>query len=239
MAAASSYVSTVTALRNALALTGIPVAVGPLVEGARAPAATITALAAAGVPADVVGFKPAPAAGKNLWTTTNLPQLRSALEQAFGDGPPLLVDGVAATSSASDFISRAACLPSLQAVVLDQLILDKPLQAAAAAAQRGTVVCPGLAAGVEATTLTVSDLDQPVRARVDLGCSRDCLYLVTLTRADGTPVVAVRGALRGGAPAVPIILARTKLAAPTYVVDVRLVAQVNPGEVVQLLDPSP
>ena len=240
VATAASYVSTLTALRNALVPTGIPVAVGPLIDGARGPAATITAIAAAGVAADVVGFKPAPAAGKNLWTTTNLPQLRSALEQAFGDAPPLLVDGAVATSSAADLISRAACLPSLQAVVLDQLILDKPLLAAAAAAQRGTVVCPGSASGADATTLAVSDtLDQPVRTRVDLGCSRDCLYLVTLVRADGTPVVATRGALRGGAPAVPIILAPKNLGTAAYVVDIRLVAQVNPGEVVKLIRPSP
>ena len=87
VATAASYVSTLAALRNALVPTGIPVAVGPLIDGARGPAATITAIAAAGVAADVVGFKPAPAAGKNLWTTTNLPQLTSALEQAFGAGP--------------------------------------------------------------------------------------------------------------------------------------------------------
>jgi hypothetical protein len=90
------------------------------------------------------------------------------------------------------------------------------------------------------TTLAVSDtLDQPVRTRVDLGCSRDCLYLVTLVRADGTPVVATRGALRGGAPAVPIILAPKNLGTAAYVVDVRLVAQVNPGEVMKLIRPSP
>ena len=131
-------------------------------------------------------------------------------ERATGDGrrrpgfanvPPVLVDGVVATpTAAADLISGAACSTTLQGIVLEQLTADARLTAAVAAAQRGTVVCPGLAAGVDATTLTFPEtLAPPAAAQVVLGCSRDCLYLVTLVRADGTPVVANRGALRGGA----------------------------------------
>ena len=102
---------------------------------------------------------------------------------------PSLVDGVVATpTAAADLISGAACSSTLQGIVLEQLTADARLTAAVAAAQRGTVVCPGLAAGVDATTLTFPEtLAPPASAQVVLGCSRDCLYLVTLVRADGTP----------------------------------------------------
>ena len=72
-----------------------------------------------------------------------------------------------------------------------------------------------------------------------LGCSRDCLYLATLVRADGTPVVANRGALRGGAASATVMLPRTTLKPGTYTIDVRLVAQVNPGAVARLTSPEP
>ncbi len=244
VSAAPAYAATLAALRNAIATTGIPVAVGPTVDGALAPKAAVTALGqalgAVGAVADVVGFKPAPAAGKNLWTIANLPQLTAALAQSFGTAPPTLVDGLVATpSAAADVISGAACSTSLQGIVLEQLVADARLTAAVAAAQRGTVVCPGLGAGVDATTLTFPEqLAPPAAAQVVLGCSRDCLYLVTLVRADGTPVVAKRGALRGGAPASTVTLPQTTLKAGTYALDVRLVAQVNPGAVTRLASPE-
>ena len=152
----------------------------------------------------------------------------------------MLVDGVVATpTAAADLISGAACSTTLQGIVLEQLTADARLTAAVAAAQRGTVVCPGLAAGVDATTLTFPEtLAPPAAAQVVLGCSRDCLYLVTLVRADGTPVVAKRGALRGGAAAATVTLPRTTLKAGTYTIDVRLVAQVNPGAVARLTSPE-
>ena len=184
VAAASSYATTLAALRNAVVATGLPAAVGPIVDGALAPKATVTALgqalATAGAVADVVGFKPAPAAGKNIWTVANVPQLTAAISQAFGNAPPTLVDGLVATpSAAADVISGAACTSTLQGIVLEQLTSDARLTAAVAAAQRGTVVCPGLAAGVDATTLTFPEtLAPPASAQVVLGCSRDCLYLV-------------------------------------------------------------
>jgi hypothetical protein len=238
--AAPSYTATLAALRNAIALTGMPTAVGPVIDGAVAPKATVAAigqaLASVGAVADVVAFKPAPVAGKNLWTVANVPQATAAVAQAFANVPPVLVDGVAATSSAAaDLISGAACLPSLQGIVLEQLTPDARLTAAVAGAQRGTIVCPGLAAGVDATTLTFPEtLAPPAAAEVVLGCSRDCLYLVTLVRVDGTPVVAKRGALRGGATPVTVALPRTTLKPGTYAIDLRLVAQVNPGTVTRL-----
>jgi len=244
VAAVPSYAATLAALRNAVVPTGIPVVVVPLIDGAQNPKAVLAAigqaLAATGAVADVVGFKPAPAVGKNLWTTANVPQVTAAVGQGFANVPPVLVDGVVATpTAAADLISGAACSTTLQGIVLEQLTADARLTAAVAAAQRGTVVCPGLAAGVDATTLTLPEtLAPPASAQVVLGCSRDCLYLVTLVRADGTPVVAKRGALRGGAAAATVTLPRTTLKAGTYTIDVRLVAQVNPGVVARLTSPE-
>jgi len=243
VAAAPAYVSTLTALRNAVLTTGIPAAVGALVDGAQAPKATVTAigqaLATTAAEVDVVGFKPAVATGKNVWTLTNVPQLTAAVAQAFPNGPPVLLDGVvAAPGAAADLIAGAACSTALQGIVLEQLPADARLTAAAAAAQRGAVVCPGLQAAVEATTLAFPEsLTPPAAAQLTLGCSRDCLYLATLVRADGTPVVAKRGQLRGGAAPATVTLPRTTLKAGTYSLDVRLVAAVNPGAVSRSASP--
>ena len=243
-AAAAAYALAVTALRSALLATGSPASLGVFVDGALTPKATLAAvgqaLAGVGGTVDVVGFKPAPAAGKNLWTLTNVPQLTAATAQAFPNGPSVLLDGVVATpTAAADLISRAACSTTMQGIVLEQLTADAHLTAAATAAQRGTVVCPGLQAGVDATTLTFPEsLAPPAPAQVLLRCSRDCLYLVTLVRADGTPVVAKRGQLRGGAAAATVALPRTTLRPGTYSIDVRLVAQVNPGAVTRLTSPE-
>jgi hypothetical protein len=57
-------------------------------------------------------------------------------------------------------------------------------------------------------------------------------------RSDGTPVVAKRGSLRGGAAAATVSLPRTTLKAGTYAIDVRLVAQVNPGAMTRLTSPE-
>jgi len=105
---------------------------------------------------------------------------------------------------------------------------------AAVTAQRGLVVCPGVQAPAFATTLTYPDqLVSGVENQVQLGCARDCLYLVTLDDSAGRPVVAARGALRGGAAPATVALPRAKLAAGTYRVDVRLVNQVNPAPLVR------
>jgi hypothetical protein len=99
-------------------------------------------------------------------------------------------------------------------------------------------VCPGLAVPASASTLTFPDaLDPQAPAGVTLGCTRDCLYLVTLDDASGKPIVARRGALRGGFPAVSVTLPQAKLKPATYRLDVRLINQVNPGPVAQQLSP--
>lgn len=264
-ATAAGYAATVAAVRNSVTAAAPTVAVGPLIDGAAAPKTVTTsvarALAGASVAPPYAGFvalRPAPAAGKNVWTTAEAPQLVSELRKAWGEAPPVLIDGLAAPSGpaqASTYaqaISALACSTTIGGVILDRLVdsadatvaptglVDaagraKPSAAAvstaAAAAQRGLTVCPGLAAPVTATTLTFpTALTPPEPATVTIACDRDCLYLATLVRADGTPVVATRGSLTGGA-ARAVSLPRTTLKPGTYRVDVRLVAQVNPGAV--------
>jgi hypothetical protein len=75
---------------------------------------------------------------------------------------------------------------------------------------------------------------------VSINCNRDCLYLVTLDRADGRPVVAHRGSLTGGVAGrvTAISLPKAKLSAGTYQVDVRLVSRVNPGAVTRYVSPA-
>jgi hypothetical protein len=70
-------------------------------------------------------------------------------------------------------------------------------------------------------------------ASVVLGCSRDCLYLVTLDRANGKPLVAARGTLNGGDPAQTVTLPKRTLPAGSYRLDVRLVSRVDPGSVMR------
>jgi hypothetical protein len=72
---------------------------------------------------------------------------------------------------------------------------------------------------------------------LQLGCVRDCLYVATLRTADGTPVVASRGSLRGGSAAQTIVLPKTTLGRSSYTLDVQLVNQVNPGPVTRLTSP--
>ena len=97
---------------------------------------------------------------------------------------------------------------------------------------RGAVVCPGVVARVTPTTLTFpTELSSSSAASVALGCNRDCLYLVTLDRANGQPVVASRGSLNGGDPARTITLPKRTLRPGGYRLDVRLVSRVNPGAV--------
>jgi hypothetical protein len=104
---------------------------------------------------------------------------------------------------------------------------------------RGAVVCPGLAARATPTTLTFpAQLSSSSAASVELGCSRDCLYLVALDRADGRPIVARRGTLAGGDTAQTITLPGRRLSPGVYRVDVRLVSRVDPGAVTRLRSPS-
>jgi hypothetical protein len=148
----------------------------------------------------------------------------------------VLVDGIAAPYAQA--ISSAACTPGLAGVILDRLADASPPAVAGAigSAQRGAAVCPGLATQVSATTLEYpSTLTSP--ASVQLACDRDCLYLVTLSRGDGVPVLARRGALRGGTAAATITLPKAKLAPGSYTFGVQLVAQANPGAITKLESP--
>jgi hypothetical protein len=133
-----------------------------------------------------------------------------------------------------------ACNAAVAGAIVDTLtgVDATALAAAAAAAQRGTVVCPGLAVPAAVGTLTFPDaLDAIASPTVTLGCVRDCLYLVMLDAATGEPVVARRGALQGGSPPAVVVLPQAKLKPGTYRLDVRLVNRVNPGPVTQQLSP--
>jgi len=72
---------------------------------------------------------------------------------------------------------------------------------------------------------------------VNLGCNRNCLYLVTLDRADGRPVAAVRGSLIGASTPRTVTLPSRKLSPGSYRVDVRLVSAVNPGSLTRRTSP--
>ena len=150
-------------------------------------------------------------------------------------------------------IGDASCAGGVSGVVLDRLVdsgtasdpatglyyasgAAKPsasaVQQEVAAVARGAVVCPGLAARVTPTALTFPDvLTGSSATAVSLGCDRDCLYLVSLLRANGRPVVSARGTLKGGYPAATVTLPAQRLAAGRYRLDVRLVSRVDPGPV--------
>jgi hypothetical protein len=132
-----------------------------------------------------------------------------------------LVDGPASTSATGLYDAGGQPKPSAAAV-----------KQAVGAVARGAVVCPGLAAPVTPTTLTFpAQLTSTAATSVTVGCSRDCLYLVTLDRANGRPVVARRGVLNGGAAAQTITLPKHRLPGGGYRLDVRLVSRVDPGAV--------
>jgi hypothetical protein len=233
-AGARGYAAALTVMRQSVQAVLPDATVGVAVDGSADAKGTLGALA--GATADVVAFRPAPLAGKGRWTIANLPQLSAALTQTFGTAPPVLLDGVAAPYAQA--ITDTSCVPGIAGVVLDRLT-DASLPAVKTAigtAQRGASVCPGLATQVSATTLEYpTALANP--ATMQLACDRDCLYLVTLNRADGSPVAARRGALRGGLPPAEVTLPKAKLIAGGYTLGVQLVAQVNPGAITKLESP--
>ncbi len=232
-ATATDYVLAFDQLRAAVQAVLPGVQVGVLVDGAQTPKPTIAALGA--IVPDVVAFRPAPAAGKGLWTTAGLPQLKAALTAANGSEPPILLDGPPAPTAA--LISSLACGAQVAGVLLDQLSqATAAVASAAGAAQRGALVCPGVAAEVQATGVAFPTF-AAAPVSVQFGCAVDCLYLVTLEGPDGRPLVARRGALRGGATPATITLPAAKLGAGPYRVGVRLVASVNPGPVTGLESP--
>lgn len=263
-ATAPLYASELESIRSAVHAVSPGVAVGPLVDGGVAPKPAVAALgrafAATGAPqpwVDLVAFHPASAAGTGLWTSPNI----ASLTTAFGTLPAIELDGVASTSPAAyaSAISTAACSPQISGVVLDRLAdstdpevpatglidasgTDKAGVAAvtdtADLAQRGALVCPGLASPASASTITYpTSVVSSVPVGLQLACVRDCLYLATLRAPDGTPVVAARGWLRGGGAAQTIALPKTTLGRSSYTLDVQLVNQVNPGPVTKLTSP--
>jgi hypothetical protein len=179
---------------------------------------------------------------------------------AYTGGPPPTDGTVSPAEQASAYaaaIGEASCSPRVSGVLLDRLVDEgaapapatglyyaggdaKPAAAAVKAAvrsvARGAVVCPGLAAAATPTTLTFpTELSESAPTSVALGCDRDCLYLLTLDRANGQPVLASRGTLNGGDPAQTITLPARQLPAGGYRVDVRLVSRVDPGAVTRKL----
>jgi hypothetical protein len=181
-----------------------------------------------------VAFRPAPTPGRGLWTLADLAQIRDGLPDA-----QVIVDGVPAPYAAT--LKTVACLPDVGAVVLDRVsdLSRAGVPAAIQTAQRGGFVCPG--ASFEALPFTVEypAALSPAPIRVAVNCNRDCLYLVTLDRADGTPELARRGQIQGGPNRQPTVIAlpKAKLRPGTYTVDVRLVARVNPGVVTRYVGP--
>jgi hypothetical protein len=204
---------------------------GVAVDGGSDPAGTVGGLA--GLDANVVAFRPAAAPAKGVWTLAD--------DSPFADAFPsasIIVDGAPAPYATT--LKSAACAPDISAVLLDRLTdaTRASLKPTIETAERGAFVCPGLA--TEALPYEVqfpTARTQPVS--VSLNCNRDCLYLVTLDRADGLPVVAHRGQLGGGpsSPLTRIVLPRVKLAPGSYRVDVRIVSRVNPGAVTRYLSP--
>ena len=188
-------------------------------------------------------------------TPTTVPA--SELGAYTGGAPPTVgaVSPAAQASAYSAAIGAASCSPGVSGVLLDRLVdygaAPQPATglyyaggdakpAAAAVKQairnigRGAVVCPGVAAQVTPTTLTFPhQLLSSAPNSITLGCDRDCLYLVTLDRANGQPVAASRGSLNGGDAATTITLPKQKLQPGGYRIDVRLVSRVDPGAVTQ------
>jgi hypothetical protein len=181
---------------------------------------------------------------------------------AYTGGAPPTTGAVPPASQAATYteaIGDASCTPGVSGVLLDRLVdagatpapatglyyasgHAKPAAAAVKGAvqavARGAVVCPGLVARVTPTTLTFpATLSASAPASVVLGCSRDCLYLVTLDGANGRPVVARRGTLNGGDPPQTITLPKRTLSSGGYRVDVRLVSRVDPGAVTRQRSP--
>jgi hypothetical protein len=171
---------------------------------------------------------------------------------AYGAAP---APGVAEADQASAYtaaVTSTSCDSGIAGVILDRLVdaatpapssglyyPDSTPKSSAAtvgsavvAAQRGSLVCPGYQSPAAPTAVVFpSAVANGTTASVQLGCARDCLYLVTLERADGIPVVARRGALTGGAAPKVIALPKAQLSAGTYQVAIRLVTQTNPGAV--------
>ncbi|MFL5927374.1 MAG: D-glucuronyl C5-epimerase family protein [Gaiellaceae bacterium] len=227
-ATGTAYVTALAAIDSALRETplGVPI------DGSVDPAGAVAA--SAGAPVDYVDFRPAATPGPHVWTYAALAQLTDAFPDAH-----VVIDGVPAPYT--DVIKAASCTTVVTGVLLDRLAdATRPgVLSTIKTAQRGGFVCPGVAAEAASFDVQFPTALAPQPIAVALNCNRDCLYLVTLDRADGRPVVARRGELAGGVAGrvTRIALPKAKLPRGTYKVDVRLVARVNPGPVTQYVGP--
>ncbi len=187
-------------------------------------------------------------------TTTKVPPAKAALyspEAVAAAGADEATQGSAYAAA----LRATACEPTVAGILFDRLADGAPLGAQdgllypdlsqkqgvaglkplfVSTQQRGVVsVCPGLAVPA-APSVLVFPPQTSVPAgtsawSVQLGCVRDCLYLVTLERIrDGAPMLARRGALGAGVPAT-VKLPALRVPAGVYRLAVRLVGQVNPG----------
>lgn len=108
VANASAYESALASLRDAAVAISSTIVVAGMLDGARTPGATLTALASAYYDSgretpimSELAFRPAPEGTKNAWPIDKYPQLVSALAFAFdetgqeGANLPILLDGVA------------------------------------------------------------------------------------------------------------------------------------------------
>jgi hypothetical protein len=222
-----AYTAAFAAIRAALPDAPLGVAI----DGNSDPAGAVSGLA--GLDANLVAFRPAAVPAKGVWTLAD----RSSLEDVFPDAE-LVIDGAPAPYAAA--LKTAACATDVSAVLFDRLsdATRAGIRPTIATAERGAFVCPGVTAEAQPFEVQYpTELTQPIA--VSFNCNRDCLYLVTLDRGDGRPVVAHRGQLNGGpaSPLTRVTLPRAKLTPGTYRVDVRMVARVNAGPVTQYLSP--
>jgi hypothetical protein len=223
-----SYLGALTAI--AAVLPGKPL--GIAIDGSTDPAGALDSLAGAAVP--FIAFRPAATSANGLWSLAELGHLTEAFPDAH-----VLIDGLPAPFAPQ--IKAASCLTGVTGLLLDKLpdALRPTLKTTIQTAQRGGFVCPGVTAEALPFDVRFPVALTPQPVSVSINCNRDCLYLVTLDRADGRPVVARRGALTGGVAGrvQTIALPKAKLAAGAYKVDVRLVSRVNPGAVTRYVSP--
>src|SRR5579862_6668954 len=205
---------------------------------------------------DELALRPAPTPAAGDWTVDDYAKATAAVARAFGNLPilyddvtvPAGVTDAAQATAYSHVLQSVSCQPQIAGVVFGRLVdvaddssgffaADGTQKASAttlkpliARAQSGSLsVCPG--PGLESETSALV-FPTDLGGGVQLGCTSDCLYLLTLERAvSGTPVLAVRGALTGGAAPATIHLPRDPVAPGSYVLSVRLVTQANPGPV--------
>jgi hypothetical protein len=228
-ATAAQYVATVTSVRDAVHALVPTTAVGVVVDGATAPKPTVAALGRAGVVADVLSFRAASTVATGAWLQPNVPLLTNAFA---GTLPPLLLD----TPSAAT-VAGATCGAGVTGVALDPAAPNAATTSAVTALERGTVVCPGLAATATPTVVFPATVSSGTPVTVQLSCVRDCLYVATLVGFDGRAVVATRGSLTGGAAATTVSLPKTQLGQASYTIDLRIISTVNPGRVLRLASP--